>query len=203
MRVFLVSLVLAATIPPAPVNAEMQSPQEMVEGAIAQLAEKMDGRQEDLAADRQSLYALIDGILLPRFDRRFAAQIVLAKHWRTASESQRERFIEAFYQSLLRRYADGLLEFDQARVTVLPFRGDLTKKRSKVRSTVVLDDGSKAAVDYELVKRDSGWLLFNVIIEGISYVRNYRAELDSEIRDSSLEAVIERLEGEAGITNDG
>ncbi len=96
-----------------------------------------------------------------------------------------------------------LLEFDQDRVTVLPFRGDLTKKRSKVRSTVLLDDGTKAAVDYELVKRDSGWLLFNVVIEGISYVRNYRAELDSEIRESSLEAVIERLEGEAGIANDG
>jgi len=46
-------------------------------------------------------------------------------------------------------------------------------------------------------------LLFNVIIEGISYVRNFRAELDSEIRSSSLDAVIDRLEGEAGISSDG
>jgi phospholipid transport system substrate-binding protein len=137
---------------------------------------------------------------LPRFDRKFAAQIVLAKHWRGADEAQRERFIEAFYQALLRRYADGLLEFEQERVTVLPFRGDLSKKRNKVRTVVRLDDGSKIAVDYELVKRESGWLLFNVVIEGISYVRNFRAELDSEIRRSSVDAVIERLEREAGIT---
>lgn len=102
----------------------------------------------------------------------------------------------------MRRYADGLLEFEQDRVTVLPFRGDLSKKRAKVRSTVLLNDGTKVAVDYELVKRDSGWLMFNIVIEGISYVRNYRAEMDSEIRGSSLEAVIERLEGEAGISND-
>ncbi len=208
MRLILLSFFLLVTGFPAPVWAaavatEAQSPQEVIEGAVEQFAEEMDGRHEELAADRQSLYALIDEILLPRFDRKFAAQIVLAKHWRTADEAQRERFIEAFYQALLRRYADGLLEFDQDRVTVLPFRGDLTKKRSKVRSTVLLDDGTKAAVDYELVKRDSGWLLFNVVIEGISYVRNYRAELDSEIRESSLEAVIERLEGEAGIANDG
>ena len=85
---------------------------------------------------------------------------------------------------------------------MLPFRGDLTKKRTKVRSTVQLNDGSKVDVDYELVKRDSGWLLFNIVIEGISYVRNFRAEMDSEISGSSLDAVIERLEGEAGITSD-
>jgi phospholipid transport system substrate-binding protein len=64
---------------------------------------------------------------------------------------------------------------------------------------VALDDGSKVAVDYDLVKRKSGWLVFNVVIEGVSYVRNFRAELDSEIRSSSLDAVIARLENEAGI----
>ena len=84
--------------------------------------------------------------------------------------------------------------------SVLPFRGDATKNRTKVRSTVVLDDGSKVAVDYDLVKRESGWLLFNVVVEGVSYVRNYRAELDSEISSSSLDAVIKRLEKEAGIS---
>ncbi len=196
------SLALSVALAAMPVNGEEQSPQEVIESAVQLLADKIDGRQEELAADRQALYALIDEILLPRFDRKFAAQIVLAKHWRSADEAQRERFIEAFYQALLRRYADGLLEFEQDRVTVLPFRGDLTKKRTKVRSTVQLNDGSKVAVDYDLVRADSGWLLFNIVIEGISYVRNYRAEMDSEIRDTSLDAVIERLEGEAGITSD-
>ena len=202
MKALLMSLALTAALASLPVNGEEQSPQEVIESAVQLLADRMDGRQEELAADRQSLYALIDEILLPRFDRKYAAQIVLAKHWRSADEAQRERFIEAFYQALLRRYADGLLEFEQDRVTVLPFRGDLTKKRTKVRSTVELNDGSKVAVDYDLVKRDSGWLLFNIVIEGISYVRNFRAEMDSEIRETSLEAVIGRLEGEAGITSD-
>jgi phospholipid transport system substrate-binding protein len=202
MKALLMSLALTVALAAMPVNGEEQSPQEVIESAVALLAEKMAGREETLAADRQSLYALIDEILLPRFDRTYAARIVLAKHWNSADEAQRERFIEAFYHSLLRRYADGLLEFEQDRVTVLPFRGDLSKKRTKVRSTVQLNDGSKVAVDYDLVRTDSGWLLFNIVIEGISYVRNYRAEMDSEIRDTSLDAVIERLEGEAGITSD-
>jgi phospholipid transport system substrate-binding protein len=201
MKTLLISLVLALSLA-APASGSEQTPNEVIESAVQLFAAKLEGRQDELATDRQALYALIDEILLPRFDRKFAAQIVLAKHWRSATEDQQERFIEAFYQALLRKYADGVLEFEQDQVTVQPFRGDLTKKRSKVRSTVQLNDGSKVAVDYELVKRDSGWLLFNVVIEGVSYVRNFRAELDAEIRGSSLDAVIERLEGEAGISSD-
>jgi phospholipid transport system substrate-binding protein len=200
VKSLLTSFLLAAVVIAAPAYAELPPPQEVIESAVSQLAESMEGRREELMEDRQALYALIDEVLLPRFDRKFAAQMVLAKHWRTADEAQRERFINAFYQALLRRYADGLLEFEPDRVEVLPFRGDLSKPRAKVRSTVQLNDGGEVAVDYELVKRDTGWLMFNVVIEGISYIRNYRTELDSEMRGSSLDAVIERLEREAGIT---
>ena len=198
----LVPAVLVATSLLGVNSAAADSPNTIIETSVVLLAEKLDGRREELSADRQALYALIDEILLPRFDRKFAAQVVLAKHWRSASEAQRTRFIEAFYQALLRRYADGILEFDPDKFVVLPYRGDASKKRTKVRSTVALDDGSKVAVDYELVKRQSGWLVFNVVIEGISYVRNFRAELDAEIRETSLDAVIARLEGEAGIVAD-
>ena len=198
---FILAIVLAAGLSSGSFAAD-ETPNEVVEGAVALFAASLDGRRDELAADRAALYELIDEILMPRFDRKFAAQAVLAKHWRDASESQRERFIEAFYQALLRRYADGLLQFESDKVKVLPYRGDASKSRTKVRSTVQLENGSKVAVDYDLVKRESGWLLFNVSIEGISYVRNFRAEIDSEIRSSSLDAVIQRLEREAGISND-
>ncbi|MDH3333606.1 MAG: ABC transporter substrate-binding protein [Gammaproteobacteria bacterium] len=198
MRRYLLTLALLA-FSTASATAE-DSPNAVIESSVELLAEQLDGRKDELAANRKELYEIIDGILMPRFDRRFAAQVVLAKHWRTASEEQQARFIEAFYRALLRKYADGILEFDPDMITVQPYRGDATKKRTRVRSTVELDDGSKVAVDYELVKRKAGWLVFNVVIEGVSYVRNFRAELDSEIRASSLDAVIQRLEDEAGIS---
>jgi phospholipid transport system substrate-binding protein len=195
-----VSLAIAAALLFAGGAAADDTPNAVVEEAVTLLAEQLDGRKAELTENRGPLYEIIDGILLPRFDRRFAAQLVLAKHWRTASPEQQQRFIEAFYQALLRKYSDGILEFDPDKITVMPFRGDATKKRSKVRSVVDLDDGTKVAVDYELVKRKAGWLVFNVVIEGVSYVRNFRTEFDSEIKASSLDAVIARLEKEAGIT---
>ena len=201
MRYSFVAVIAAVLISVAPM-ALANSPNSVIEESVVILTEKLDGRKAELAANRPALYELIDSILLPRFDRKFAAQAVLATHWRTASDEQRERFIEAFYQALLRRYADGILEFDPNKITILPFRGDESKKRTKVRTTVDLDDGSKVAVDYDLVKRGSDWLVFNVVVEGVSYIRNFRAELDSEINSSSLNAVIARLEKEAGIGSD-
>ena len=177
--------------------AAQQAPDEFIREAAELLDDAVSERKEELTADRQALYRLIDEILLPRFDQRYAAQLVLGRHWRTASEEQRTQFIEAFYQSLMRQYADGLLEFDLSQLEILPYRGDPSKPRTVVRTVVLLDDGTEAPVDYGLVKHDSGWQVFDVTIEGISYVRNFRAELNSEIQASSLDAVIARLEHEA------
>lgn len=201
MLKMLLAAVAAVTLSGASLAA-IDSPNAVIDSAVVQLTEMLDGRKEELTADRKALYKLIDEILLPRFDRKFAAQVVLAKHWRSANAQQRTRFIEAYYQALVRKYADGVLEFDPDKIEITPYRGDLSKPRTRVRTSVVLDDGSKVAVDYELVKRDSGWLVFNVVIEGVSYVRNFRAELDAEIRGSSLEDVIARLEREADMGTD-
>lgn len=189
----LLLLALAATA------AAAQSPVEVVEQAADELSKKLDGRKDALREDRQALYALIDEILLPRFDRNYSAQLVLGRHWRQASQQQRQRFIDAFYRSLLHRYADGVLDYDEEKVEVLPYRGNPDDKRTMVRTFVTLDDGTRVPVNYALVKRDSGWLMFDVNIEGISYVRNFRAEMDAEIREKGLDAVIKRLESEAAI----
>jgi len=183
--------------------ADPGSPDEVIQGAVNELTEKLDGRKEQLAEDKDALYAVINDILLPRFDRKFAAQLVLAKHWRDASEEQRERFIDAFYNSLLHKYADGILEFDESRIEVIAFRGDATAKRTLVKTNVTLGDGTKVPVHYDLVNRDDHWLIFNVKVEGVSYISNYRTELDAEVRATSIEAVIDRLETEAGIDTNG
>jgi phospholipid transport system substrate-binding protein len=174
-----------------------QSPNSVIEEAMEQLSVQLAEKKPQLEADREALYSVINDILLPRFDRTYAAQLVLGRNWRDASSEQRERFIETFYTNLLHKYADGVLEFNQDRIEVLPFRGDDSKPRSVVRTLVTLDDGTKVPVDYGLVKRDTAWLMFDVTIEGISYIRNFRAELDAEIMGSSLDAVIARLERDA------
>ena len=173
-----------------------QSPVSVIEEASDLLATQLAERRDELAADQDALYAMVNEIILPRFDRRYAAQLVLGRNWRTASDEQRTAFIEVFYENLMRRYADGVLEYNEDRIEIMPFRGDESKPRVIVKTLVTLDDGTKVPVDYALVKRESAWMVFDVIIEGISYVRNFRAELNSELQNSNLDAVIARLESE-------
>jgi phospholipid transport system substrate-binding protein len=177
--------------------ARAQSPNAVIDEAAKELDGALKGRRDEFKNNKRELYELIDQILLPRFDRTYAAQLVLGQYWKTANADQRTRFIDAFYTSLLHKYADGVLDFDPGRVEILPFRGDESKPRATVKTTVRLDDGTKVPVDYSLVKRSAGWLLFDVSIEGISYVRNFRVELASEIQATSLDAVIDRLNHDA------
>jgi phospholipid transport system substrate-binding protein len=181
----------------APIAEAAAKPIDVIESAVDLLNEGLDGRKDELEADEAALHEFIDGILLPRFDREFAAGAVLGKHWRKASDDQKDRFVSAFYTTLLKRYADGILEFDMERVEILPYKGDASKRTTVVKTNVRLDDGSKIPVHYTLVNREDQWRMFDVKIEGVSYVVNYRKELESEIRNTSLEAVIVRLEREA------
>ncbi len=187
---------LALVIGLLPLSAIAQSPNDVIQSAADELAAGLEGRKAELSANRDALYALIDKILLPRFDRRYAAQLVLGRHWRDASDEERDAFIDAFYGSLVRKYGDGALDYDQDKLEILPFRGDDTKPRTVVKTFVYLDDGTKVPVNYGLVKRDSGWMMFDVTIEGISYVRNFRTELNAEIQANGLRSVINRLNGE-------
>lgn len=184
------------------VQAAGQSPNEMIEEAIALFAHELNGNKETLAADKDALYAVVNEILLPRFDRKAAARAVLGKHRSDATTEQIERFTTAFYTTLLRRYSEGLLEFENDNIEVLDFRGDMTARSATVRTQVRLDSGTKVPVNYLLANQNPGWLMLDVKIEGVSYVRNFRTEIDSEIRLTSLDAVISRLEKEAGIVAD-
>ena len=180
----------------SPAHAAAGTPDEFINDAVKVLAERMDGRRDELSDDREALYVLINDVLLPRFDQRMAAQQVLARHWRAASEDQRNRFINAFYSTLVQRYADGILEFEHDRVKILPFRGDSSKRTVVVKTRVDLEGGDNVSVNYTLIRHESGWMMFDVMIEGVSYIRNFRAEFESEIRATNLELVITRLENE-------
>jgi phospholipid transport system substrate-binding protein len=173
-----------------------QLPQQLIETTAEAMADALDDRKEHLASHPDELYKLISDLLLPHFDTRYAGRLVLGKHWRTASDEQRNRFIDAFYNFLLRTYAETLLEFDQDKIEIRPARGEIEGKRAIVKTLMRLEDGSEIPVNYSLRSTADGWKVYDVRIEGISYVQNYRNQFNAEISAKGIEAVIARLESE-------
>jgi len=116
-------------------------------------------------------------------------------HARDATPEQREQFAKAFYNSITHRYAEGLLNYSKGSVKVLPFTGSLNDKRTVVRTQVILDDGKTLSVDYAFRKsRNGDWKAYDVIIEGISYITNYRNQVDAEIRKVGIPQLIKNLQ---------
>jgi phospholipid transport system substrate-binding protein len=171
-------------------------PQELVSKVANDTLKDLDAHRAEYAKDKSKVHELVDKNMLPYFDTAYAAQLVLAKHWRTATPEQRKRFIEAFYQSLLQNYGEALLEFTPDRLKILPFQGNPTDKVATVRTEVRRDNGSRVPVNYSLRKTDSGWKAYDVQIEGVSYVKSFRTDFGSEIQQKGLEAVIQRLESQ-------
>jgi phospholipid transport system substrate-binding protein len=178
---------------PADVAAEA-GPQEAMVGVSKRLFEALDGSRAAIARNPEAVYPLVDQILLPRFDVEYAAQLVLARHWNEATEEQRAHFIRAFYGALLHTYGAALADATADRLKVLPFRGDASAAQVTVRTEVTRATGAVVPVDYRLRRTADGWKAFDIVIEGISYVRNYRTDLDAEITARGLEATIRRIE---------
>lgn len=178
-------------------SADTADPNAMIQGTADALFDALNGRREQLKADPPELYRVVDEVLLPRFDRNYAGRLVLARHWRAASAEQRAQFVQVFYEFLVRTYAKGLLAFANNPMRVLPLRPGTKEDRATVRTEVTLKDGKVTPVNYSLRLTDGGWLIWDVTIEGISYIKNYRTDFNVEIRRNGLDAVIARLEQSA------
>lgn len=191
------ALIVAA---PIGVAEEAPTPNEIIETTVMALSERLDGRTTYYGENRAELYALIEELLLPNFDVRYAGYLVLGKHWSPATREQRDLFIDVFYRFLLQSYANGILEFRQNSIKVLPPDDDEDEKRRVVKTEMRLDDGSVVPINYSMRKSKAGWRVYDVRIEGVSYVHNYRNQFNAEIAALGVDALIDRLNSEAAVS---
>jgi len=185
---------------PAPVaNAATMTPQELVDNSAKKMLAELDANRAMYRADPKKLEALVGNVLLPNFDTEYSARLVLGQYWKTATEEQRKRFVEAFYHSLLRNYGAALIDFTGDRFIVLPYKGDANDTTATVRTEVKKATGEKVPVNFSLRKTPEGWKAWDVVIEGISYVKSFRTDFASEIQQKGLDDVISRLEKEGKV----
>jgi phospholipid transport system substrate-binding protein len=173
---------------------DASGPGQLVQTAATAMLKDLDAHRAEYHADSGKVHRLVDQVLLPHFDTDYSARLVLGHHWGAASEDQRSRFVKAFYKSLLNNYGDALADFTSDKLKVFPYTGDPNAQNATVRTTVRKSDGTQVAVNYSLHRTADGWKAWDVVIEGISYVKSFRDDFDSEIDQKGLDEVIKRLE---------
>ena len=170
-------------------------PEQIVEDTSATILKTINEENEELREDPTLINALINETVIPIIDLDSMGKLILGKHWKKASESQRTGFITEFKDMLIRTYAKSLVDYGHAKINVLPTREKEQGKYYTVQSELDVGSGKaplQVAYIFRKNKQDE-WKVFDLAVDGLSLVKNFRTSFGQEIKETSLDALIARL----------
>ncbi len=171
------------------------SPDELVRETSQRVFARLEAERERVESDPSLLYGLVNEIVVPHFDFERMSRWVLGRYWRRASNEQRARFVEEFRTLLVRSYATALLEYPDHRITYLPARVDEQRNAASVRLRIDRKSGAGHThyIDYRMYRNADGWKVFDVAVDGVSLITNFRQSFAMEIQKRGLDGLIDNL----------
>ncbi len=171
-----------------PVWAET-TPTDVVRSTADEVIERL--RVSRPLNDEQA-YTLVEEMILPHLDFVTFARLTLGKHWRKASAEQRTAFTEGFRDLLMRTYATSLNAYSGERIEHTGQR-DEGDGRVLVQTRVIRPQGPPVLVDFRLQRNNDTWMVYDVVIEGVSLIINYRSDFGTVISRNGLDALLQQL----------
>ena len=169
-------------------------PEALVKNSSDKMMASLKDNQDQLVTDPDLIYTLVTDILMPHFDFEKMAKLALGKNWRQLSAAQQVRFTGEFRSLLIRTYATAMLEYTDEEIRFLPFRDDVKTKRVQIDMDIIQKAGPSIPMSLSLYQNKSDdWKVYDVKIDGISLVTNYRSTFATEIRNDGIDKLIERL----------
>jgi phospholipid transport system substrate-binding protein len=179
-------------------------PHQMLEQVTQEMFSVLKAEQGAIEQKNEKLYELVEQVLLPHVDLNVMSRYVLGKYWRDASEVQRQRFTYEFKNLMVRFYVSALLDDPKKLGELLadtdnlisyqPVETDESTSKTRVRAEVHMPNGGpRVPVSFNLFIKDGSWLIYDVNVDGISLVSNYRSSFATEMRSDGLDKLIDNL----------
>lgn len=176
----------------APVMA-IQAPEDLVAKTTDKITSALRAEQDKIKTNPKRLYEIVDEVVLPHFDFERMSRWALGKYWRKAKKSERAQFIQEFRVLLVRTYAKALNDNYDQKIDMLPVRMRKGGKEATVRTEVQQSAGFPIPIDYKMYIKGDAWKVYDVSVDAISLVANYRTSFATEIRKDGLPKLIARL----------
>ncbi|MDD5461621.1 MAG: ABC transporter substrate-binding protein [Methylococcales bacterium] len=174
------------------IAGELLRPQQIIEGVSAQLQERL--KDKSFTQDFARVTQFVNGVINPHTDFRKIAPLVLGKHWKTATPEEQERFTREFQTLLIRTYSRAFVEYNDWTIHFLPLELPDGASKVIVKTQVLQPSQNPVNVNYRMYLNQGDWKVYDIIIDGVSLVTNYRSTFNSEIQNKgSLSAVIDDL----------
>ncbi len=145
------------------------------------------------SGNQKKVLDLIESKVLPHFNFVRMTQLALGKNWRQASPEQQKVLIDQFRVLLVRTYAAAFTAYRNQTIDYKPVRMQPNDEEVVVRSQINQPGGPPVAVDYSMEKTDKGWKVYDVAIEGVSLVQNYRSTFNSEVQKGGIDGLVKAL----------
>jgi len=167
-------------------------PQELIKLSTDKMLQALKDNEQQLAENPDAIFPLVKEIVMPNFDFDKMSKLALGKNWRKADAGQKERFVEEFRLLLVRTYSTAMLEYTNEEIRFLPFTDNLEKK--KVKMEIIQPGGPSIPMALSMyLTKELGWKVYDVKIDGISLVTNYRSTFAREIRAGGMDEFIDSL----------
>jgi phospholipid transport system substrate-binding protein len=173
----------------------------LVKSTTEHVFEVLKKRRAEIDAHPRIIYELVDDIVVPNFDFERITQSAVGRFWRQAPENQRQALVNEFRQLLVRTYAKALLNYSGQAVRILPLRPGRHDDQVLVHTEVNEPGGPTVPIDYQMYLKGSAWKVYDVIIDGVSLVTNYRSSFAEEIRKGGMNGLIESLKNRNRVNN--
>ena len=176
------------------VRADALAPDALIETTIQQIITIIKKDQDIRSGDRKKILALVDAKVLPHFDFERMTQLAVGKYWRTATPQQKQELTTEFRNMLVRTYTKVFAVYQGQTVDVKPLKkGDDAAGEVTVKTIINKPGAQPIQVSYEMKKRDAGWKVFDISIEGVSMVMSYRGTFTTQIQQGGIESLIKTL----------
>jgi phospholipid transport system substrate-binding protein len=190
-RFHLVVAVLALALFVLPLQALAATAKETVEVQVNKVLKALaDPAFKDQARDAKIVK--IRSIVNEIFDYAELSRRTLGREWTKFNAQQQNEFVKLFGDLLEKTYADKLLSYSNEKV-VFDKESMLREDQAEVTSNILTADGKKIPLDYRMIRKEAGWRVYDVIIEGISLVKNYRDQFRDILAKDSPEEVLKML----------
>ena len=170
-----------------------ETPDGFLKDSVEEISELVSKYKDKFESDEDFLRSKMNSEIMPKLDIELMSKIILGKKiWTTLTENQKENFVESFKYRMTSTYMKSITAFDGEKVVFLPFNPGPKKNLAYVKSKYLIPGGD-IAVDYRLIKKANGWKVYDIIFDGISLMKNYRADFREHVKDKGIDSLITSL----------
>ena len=169
------------------------TPDGFLKDSVEEISLLLSKYKDRFETDEEFLRDKMNSSVMPKLDIKLMSKIILGKKiWTEMSESQKDDFVEAFQYRMTSTYMKSITAFDGEKVVFLPYEPGKRENIAYVKSKYLIPGGD-IAVDYRLIKKSEEWKVYDIIFDGISLMKNYRADFREHVSQNGIESLITSL----------